>query len=99
MEVLQESYKDTKIGRIPKDWDVVSFEELGEYYGGVSGKTKDDFGTGKPYIPFLNIMANDVIDINYFDYVDIKDGEKQNEALKGDLFFNTSSDAKNLPSP
>jgi type I restriction enzyme, S subunit len=28
MEVLQDTYKDTKIGRIPKDWEVVKANEL-----------------------------------------------------------------------
>ena len=27
MEVLQETYKDTKIGRIPKDWELLSVEK------------------------------------------------------------------------
>jgi type I restriction enzyme S subunit len=92
MEVLQDTYKDTKIGRIPKDWKLISFGDLGEYYGGLSGKTKVNFGSGKPYIPFMNIMANDIIDVNYFDLVEIKGDEKQNKAVKGDVFFNTSSE-------
>lgn len=91
MEVA-EGYKDTKIGRIPSDWNSISFENLGDYYGGLNGKKKEDFGEGKPYIPFMNIMANDVIDTNYTDLVKIKEGEKQNLAHKGDLFFNTSSE-------
>ena len=92
MEVLQDTYKDTKIGRIPKDWKLISFGDLGEYYGGLSGKTKVNFGSGKPYIPFMNIMANDIIDVNYFDLVEINGDEKQNKAVKGDVFFNTSSE-------
>ena len=92
MEVLQDTYKDTKIGRIPKGWELISFGDLGEYYGGLSGKTKVNFGSGKPYIPFMNIMANDIIDVNYFDLVEIKGDEKQNKAVKGDVFFNTSSE-------
>ena len=92
MEVLQDTYKDTKIGRVPKDWKLISFGDLGEYYGGLSGKTKVNFGSGKPYIPFMNIMANDIIDVNYFDLVEIKGDEKQNKAVKGDVFFNTSSE-------
>ena len=30
MEVLQDTYKDTKIGRIPKDWEVMKLGELCE---------------------------------------------------------------------
>ena len=92
MEVLQDTYKDTKIGRIPKEWKLIPFSDLGEYYGGLSGKTKINFGRGKPYIPFMNIMANDVIDTSYFDLVDIEENENQNRALKKDIFFNTSSE-------
>jgi type I restriction enzyme, S subunit len=85
-------FKDTKIGRVPQDWTLVPFSQLGEYYGGLSGKTKVNFGSGKPYIPFMNIMANDIIDVDYFDLVDVVENEKQNKAAKGDIFFNTSSE-------
>ena len=27
MEVLQDTYKDTKVGRIPKDWELLSVEK------------------------------------------------------------------------
>ena len=40
----------------------------------------------------MNILSNAVIDMDYFDYVDVKEGEKQNHVKKGDLFFNTSSE-------
>ena len=92
MEVIKEKYKDTKIGRIPKDWMLVAFKDLGEYYGGLSGKTKIHFGSGKKYIPFMNIMSNDVIDTEYFDLVQVGENENQNAAKEGDLFFNTSSE-------
>ena len=31
MEVLQDTYKDTKIGRIPKDWEVMKFGEIFDF--------------------------------------------------------------------
>ncbi len=75
------------------EWKVRSIKEIGKAYGGLSGKSKDDFINGKyPYIPFLNIINNPVIDTSYFDYVNIKTEEKQNRAQKGDLFFNGSSE-------
>lgn len=78
----------------PKEgWEVKKLGELGKVYGGLSGKSKIDFYEGKyPYIPFMNIMSNSVIDLTYLDYVNIKNGEFQNQALKGDLFFNGSSE-------
>jgi len=78
----------------PKEgWEVKKLGEIGKPYGGLSGKSKADFENGKyPYIPFMNIMRNSVIDTNYLDYVDINAGEYQNNAQKGDLFFNGSSE-------
>lgn len=77
---------------IPSDWELVKIEDIGTTYGGLTNKSKEDFGKGKPFIPFLNIINNAKIDINDLDYVDIHDDEKQNKALKGDVFFNTSSE-------
>lgn len=78
----------------PKDgWMIKKMAELGRPYGGLSGKSKSDFVDGNcPYIPFMNIMSNPRIDAGYLDYVTIKAGESQNQALKGDLFFNGSSE-------
>ncbi|TXI99688.1 MAG: restriction endonuclease subunit S, partial [Neisseriales bacterium] len=42
--------------------------------------------------PFMNIMLNPIINTSYFDYVNIGSNEVQNKALKGDLFFNGSSE-------
>jgi len=75
------------------EWEVKKLGEIGRPYGGLSGKSKKDFESGKyPYIPFLNIMNNPVIDPEYFDFVNIHLGENQNRAQKGDLFFNGSSE-------
>lgn len=78
----------------PKEgWEVKKLGSIGKPYGGLSGKSKLDFENGKfPYIPFMNIMGNPIIDTNYFDYVNIGVDESQNKALKGDLFFNGSSE-------
>ena len=91
--MVAEGYKNTEIGVIPKDWKVVIIKSLGKTFGGLSGKSKNDFENGNcHYIPFMNIMSNAVVDTTYFDYVYIKEGESQNKALKNDLFFNTSSE-------
>lgn len=78
----------------PKEgWEVKKLGNIGKPYGGLSGKSKLDFADGKfPYIPFMNIMSNPIIDTSYVDYVNIGVDENQNKALKGDLFFNGSSE-------
>lgn len=85
-------FKDSEVGRIPKEWEVCTLAELGETYGGLSGVTKEDFGNGNPYIPYKNIFKNTKIDINYMDYVDLSGKKNQNEAKYGDIFFTTSSE-------
>ena len=78
----------------PKEgWVTKKLGDYGKTYGGITGKTKTDFGKGNgKYIPFMNIMSNPIIDIGYLDKVNIKSGEAQNRAIKGDLFFNGSSE-------
>lgn len=78
----------------PKEgWEVKKLGSIGKPYGGLTGKSKLDFSDGKfPYIPFMNIMSNPIIDTSYVDYVNIGIDESQNKALKGDLFFNGSSE-------
>ena len=39
-----------------------SFADLGVSYSGLSGKTAADFGSGKPFITYLNVYSNNVID-------------------------------------
>ena len=69
-----------------------SFEELGTSYSGLSGKSGDDFGKGKPYITYLNIYSNSIVNKEQVDYVVIGDNEKQNTLLYGDLLFTLSSE-------
>ena len=66
--------------------------ELGFTYAGLSGKTQKDFGRGKPFIPFMNIMANGKIDPKFMGLVEVAPNERQNAVQKGDLFFTTSSE-------
>ena len=69
-----------------------SFEELGTSYSGLSGKSGDDFGKGKPYITYLNIYSNSIVNEEQVDYVVIGNNEKQNTLLYGDLLFTLSSE-------
>lgn len=86
-------YKKTEVGIIPEDWEVKKLGEVGITYGGLTGKKKEDFGTGNSYyIPFLNILMNIIVDTKKLEKVYIKENETQNKVKKGDLFFNTSSE-------
>ena len=71
---------------------LTSFAELGTSYSGLSGKSAQDFGSGKPFITYLNVYSNNVIKENDFQYVPIKDDEKQNVVKYGDVLFTLSSE-------
>ena len=69
-----------------------SFAKLGKSYSGLSGKSSEDFGVGKPFITYLNVYSNDIIDEATFQYVRLYDGEKQNVVQNGDVLFTLSSE-------
>ena len=71
---------------------LTSFAELGTSYSGLSGKSAQDFGSGKPFITYLNVYSNNVIKENDFQYVAIKDDEKQNVVKYGDALLTLSSE-------
>lgn len=74
------------------EWVHKKLGDLGYSYSGLSGKTIDDFGEGKPFIPYMNIFSNGEIDPNKLEYVRIADNEHQNKVEQGDWFFTTSSE-------
>ena len=71
---------------------LTSFSSLGLSYSGLSGKSAQDFGSGKPYITYLNVYSNNIINERDFQYVAIKKGEKQNVVEYGDVLFTLSSE-------
>ena len=70
----------------------MSFNDVGECYSGLSGKSSEDFGSGYPFVPYTNIFANDVINENQFEYVQIREDESQNTVHYGDLLMTLSSE-------
>lgn len=75
-----------------ESWRKVTLGDLGSSYAGLTGKNKDDFGFGKPFISYMNIYSNSKISLNFLEYVNLSEGEKQNRVRYGDLFFTTSSE-------
>lgn len=74
-------------------WVEKQLGKIGFTFSGLSGKSKEDFGTGDAkYITFLNVLNNPILKPELFEQVAVKQGERQNSCHKGDLFFNTSSE-------
>ena len=70
-----------------------TFDELGVFYGGLSGKTKDDFKDGNAkFITYLNIANNPALRLDIQDTVQVGPNEKQNVVLYGDALFTGSSE-------
>lgn len=95
-----DSYKDSEvewIGKIPNHWNKLGLGKIGNLYGGLTGKSGEDFRSednklNRPYIPFTNIFNNTYISKDHFQFVVINEGESQNVVHRGDLFFLMSSE-------
>ncbi len=83
----------TRLPGFHGEWAVKTLGDLGSTFGGLTGKTKADFGDGDAqYVTFMNIMTNVVIDCGIFERVRVSPTESQNRVMKGDLLFNGSSE-------
>lgn len=71
----------------------VKLGDVGSFFGGLTGKNKDDFKDGNAvFITYKNIYSNPSLDENVADRVTILEGEKQNIVQYGDVLFTGSSE-------
>ena len=67
--------------------------ELGKFYGGLTGKSKEDFKEGNAkFITYMNVYKNPALDIDVEDKVKIGENEKQRTLEYGDIIFTGSSE-------
>lgn len=72
-------------------WEQCKLGECGTTYGGLSGKTKEDFGHGDAlFVPYTNVFENPITDTGRLEAIEID--SKQNEVRFGDAFFTVSSE-------
>lgn len=76
-------------------WSEYKMNDIGKTYPGITGKDKDDFGKGKPFVSYMNVYSNSKTNLNIKTLVDISDNENQNRVKYGDIFFTTSSETPN----
>lgn len=75
----------------PIQWKTMG--EVGTFYGGLSGKSKEDFTDGnETFISYMNVYSNIALQTDVSDMVKIKPGEKQNTIQYGDALFTGSSE-------
>lgn len=71
----------------------VRLRDLGSTYGGLTGKTKPDFGRGSAsFVTFLEVINNTRLRGKHLQRVRVRKGERQNRIHRGDLLFNGSSE-------
>jgi len=78
-----------------EEWEEKRISELGETVNGLTGKSGEDFGTGKPYITYKQVFDNSIIDFEKCGKVQINANENQNALQIGDILFTTSSETPN----
>lgn len=88
----REIYFQSENGNPYPDWKNMALKDIGKTYNGLTGKTKEDFGSGESYIQYMQIFSSTKINIEEFGQVKINENEEQNKAKFGDIFFTTSSE-------
>ncbi|GFO74345.1 type I restriction enzyme, S subunit [Bathymodiolus platifrons methanotrophic gill symbiont] len=70
-----------------------ALEDIAEIYGGLRGKSKNDFENGNArYVPYKNIFFNIDVDFDSLELVSVSASEKQNSVQYGDVLFTGSSE-------
>lgn len=70
----------------------LSFSDFGQSYSGLSGKSADDFGEGYPFITYMNVYQNQIIDLTDVGLVKINETEQQSVVRYGDILLTLSSE-------
>lgn len=79
--------------KCPNGVKVYTLGELGTFYGGLTGKRKNDFVDGNAkFITYKNVYSNPALCLDVEDKVKIADGEKQRTLEYGDIIFTGSSE-------
>jgi len=68
--------------------------DLGAFYGGLTGKNKNDFSNGNAkFISYMNVFSNIATNFKVNDFVKIGESENQNTIQYGDILFTGSSES------
>jgi len=87
-------FKDEHGNDFP-DWEEKKLGEVATTVSGLSGKTKEDFGEGVPYVQYKQVFDSSYIKIEDCGLVKLENGEKQSTLKKGDVLLTTSSETAN----
>lgn len=74
------------------EWGTVRLSDIGSFFGGLTGKTKDDFGDGAPFVTYGQVFRGPRFSIEDCGRVRVGKDEKQNALREGDALFTGSSE-------
>lgn len=83
---------NTRLPGFHSSWVRSKVSSLGTTYGGLTGKTKEDFGEGMPYVTYNSVFENGSVDLTSAERVRLSSGEQQNRVQRGDVLFTQSSE-------
>lgn len=86
-------FKDSKLGRIPKSWEVVATKKILEFKNGLN-KEKEAFGSGQKIVNYMDVFSKPEIDIEKIQgKVQLNESESNRfKVLGGDIFFTRTSE-------
>lgn len=85
------SFLENLLDGIEVEWKALG--DVAEIYGGLTGKSKADFGNGNAkYISYKNIFDNIAVNFDILESVKVSDYENQHEVKYGDVLFTGSSE-------
>ncbi len=90
-ESLIQAMCDTLIERETQQV-TLSFGDFGQSYSGLSGRSAEDFGDGYPFITYMNVYQNQIIDSTDVGLVKINETEQQSVVRYGDILLTLSSE-------
>ena len=83
----------TRLPGFVAPWRPVRLGDAGMTYGGLSGKTKDDFGHGPAsFVTFMEVIAGPRLAGRRLERVVVRRNERQNRVERNDVLFNGSSE-------
>ena len=85
-------YKQTEVGMISQDWNVVPLSKLGKFKNGIN-KNSEAFGHGNPFVNLMDVFGvSSIASSEGLGLVDTNNAEQQTYDLrKGDVIFIRSS--------
>ena len=93
----QKNQSISGVGRFSDAFEVkyARLGEIGHFYGGLNGKSKEDFqGGNEPFITYMEVYSNLALKGSLENLVRIGAGECQNTVAYGDIMFTGSSETR-----